>query len=118
MADIWQGIAGRRIERHRGALRLDVTRDGWLDAMSALSAGRLTLAGLWGDDGAVHMAAYADGEGDTLAVLSLACPDGTFPSIGRLHAPAIRLERAIRDLHGFTPEDCPDSRPWLDHGSW
>jgi len=118
MADIWQGVAGRRIERHRGAARLDVTRDGWLDAVSALSAGRLTLAGLWGDDGAVHMAAYADGERDTLAVLSLACPDGTFPSVGRLHAPAIRLERTVRDLFGLVPQDAPDLRPWLDHGRW
>ena len=31
------------------------------------------------------------------------CPQGTFPSVGALHPPAIRLERAIRDLFGLEP---------------
>jgi Ni,Fe-hydrogenase III large subunit len=53
-----------------------------------------------------------------VGVLTLACPTGRFPSIGRLHAPAQRLERAIRDLYGLLPEDAPDARPWLDHGRW
>ena len=118
MADEWQGIAGGRVGRHHGAPRLDVERDGWLDATAALSAGRLTLAGLWGDDDAVHMAVHAQAEDESLAVLTLACPDGTFPSVGRLHAPAIRLERTVRDLFGLTPQDAPDLRPWLDHGRW
>ena len=39
--------------------------------------------------------------GSGIGVLSLDCPDGRFPSIGRLHPPAIRLERAIRDLFGI-----------------
>jgi Ni,Fe-hydrogenase III large subunit len=30
----------------------------------------------------------------------------------------LRLERTIRDLYGIVPEDCPDPRPWLDHGRW
>jgi Ni,Fe-hydrogenase III large subunit len=38
--------------------------------------------------------------------------------VGRLHSPAIRLERSIRDLFGLEPEDAPDPRPWLDHGRW
>ena len=33
-------------------------------------------------------------------------------------APAIRLERAIRDLWGLKPVGLPDTRPWLDHGVW
>jgi Ni,Fe-hydrogenase III large subunit len=41
-----------------------------------------------------------------------------FPSVGLSHAPAIRLERTIRDLHGLVPQDAPDGRPWLDHGRW
>src|SRR5207302_3664429 len=45
------------------------------------------------------------------------CPDGRFPSIGRLHAPAIRLERAVQDLHGLVAVGLPDPRPWLDHGA-
>ena len=44
--------------------------------------------------------------------------DGRFPSVGALHPPAIRLERAIRDLYGLEPVGLPDARPWLDHGFW
>ncbi len=51
-------------------------------------------------------------------VASLPCPEGQFPSVGRLHPPAQRLERAIADLVGLRPVDAPDSRPWLDHGRW
>ena len=65
---------------------------------------------------AVHMA-LLDGGGN-VAVLSLDCPDGRFPSVGARHAPAIRLERAIRDLYGLEPVGAPDTRPWLDHGRW
>jgi hypothetical protein len=43
---------------------------------------------------------------------------GEFPSVGAHHPPAIRLERAIRDLYGHVPADAPDRRPWLDHGQW
>lgn len=57
-------------------------------------------------------------EGGTVAVISLPCPDGGFPSVGAHHAPAIRLERAIHDLYGLVPSDAPDGRPWLDHGRW
>lgn len=115
MAQEWQGMKGKRVERHHGALRLEVDRDGWVEAVEALGAGRFTLSGLWGDDGAVHMAVFA---GDDFAVLTLSCPDGAFPSVGRLHAPAIRLERTVRDLFGLVPEGAPDLRPWLDHGRW
>ena len=45
-------------------------------------------------------------------------PEGAFPSLGRHHPPAIRLERAIRDLFGLEPQGAVDARPWLDHGRW
>lgn len=123
MMQNWQGIEGRRVGHHHGAPRLEVDVSGWLEAGAALAAGRLTLSGLWGDDDAVHMAVLAknksrDEETTSLAILTLSCPDGTFPSIGRLHAPAIRLERTIRDLFSLMPQDAPDLRPWLDHGRW
>jgi Ni,Fe-hydrogenase III large subunit len=51
-------------------------------------------------------------------VISLDCPDMRYPSVGRLHAPALRLERAAADLFGATAEGSPDIRPWLDHGAW
>jgi Ni,Fe-hydrogenase III large subunit len=51
-------------------------------------------------------------------VISLAIAEESFPSVGRFHPPAIRLERAVCDLYGYGPADAPDSRPWLDHGQW
>src|SRR5262249_46815700 len=62
------------------------------------------------------MALYA--QAPELVVISLPCPERCFPSIAVTHPPALRLERAIRDLYGLEPEDTPDPRPWLDHGRW
>jgi len=50
------------------------------------------------------------------SVLSLACEGNRYPSVGRLHPPAQRLERAARDLYGLEPEGLADARPWLRHG--
>ena len=44
-------------------------------------------------------------------MISLACPDRTFPSVGALHPPAIRFERAIHSLYGFEPLGAPDCGP-------
>jgi Ni,Fe-hydrogenase III large subunit len=62
--------------------------------------------------------ALLDEEAHEIAVATYESPDGTFPSIGHLHPPAIRPERAIRDLFGLEPVGLPDQRPWLDHGQW
>lgn len=107
--------SGIRVEAHRPWPRALVGAEVWRSATSALAEGQLTLVGLWGDDGAVQMA-LADGE--EFAIISLDCPSGRFPSVGKQHPPAIRLERAIADLYGLTPEGADDSRPWLDHGRW
>ena len=53
-----------------------------------------------------------------IAVVTIGCPGGGFPSIGALHPPAIRLERAIFSLYGLEPIAAPDTRPWLDLGFW
>jgi len=85
-----------------------------------LAGGRATLLGLWGEAGAlaaVHMAMIEQDSGD-IAVVSLECPNETFPSVGALHAPAIRLERAVHSLCGLRPIGAPDKRPWLDLGFW
>ena len=103
---------GGAVEGHKPWPRVTVDRAAWMDAGTALAAGQLTLLSLWGDDGAAHMALA---EGTAVAVLSLACPDGHFPSIGRVHPPAIRLERTARDLFGLVPEGAADMRPWLVH---
>ena len=39
------------------------------------------------------------------------CPDNRYPSVGRMHAPAIRLERALHDLFGLDPSGCPTRGP-------
>lgn len=117
MAELWDQVAGRGVGRHRGWPRYEVDAAGWAGAGEALRQGRLTLLGLWGDGAAVHMA-LLDEAAAKAAVLTLACPDGMFPSIGRLHPPAIRPERTVRDLFGLVPSEAPDLRPWLDHGRW
>jgi len=109
--------AGWRIEEHRPWPRAVVDADTWQRAAHALAQGGCTLLGLWGESHAVHMALLEEASGEA-AVLSLDCPQRRHPSVGRMHAPAIRLERAARDLFGIEAEGLPDARPWLDHGRW
>ncbi|RAI46115.1 hydrogenase expression protein HypE [Rhodoplanes roseus] len=82
----------------------------------ALGDGEREMLALWADTGMVHMALRRIGEAP--CVVSTAVIDGRFPSVGCRHAPAIRPERAIRDLYGYEPVGAPDLRPWLDHGAW
>jgi Ni,Fe-hydrogenase III large subunit len=95
--------------------RVAVTGEAWRAAIAALAAGEWTLVSLWGEAEAVHMAVAAGAE---VAILTIACDDGRYPSVGAHHAPAIRLERTIRDLFGLEPVGLEDTRPWLDHGAW
>ena len=108
---------GQCIAAHRPWPRAVVDAEGWDSAAFLAADGRCTLLGLWGEKDAVHMA-LAVQDPLEIAVFSLPCPDGAFPSVGRHHPPAIRLERAIRDLFGLTPQGAVDARPWLDHGRW
>ena len=87
----------------------------WIQAGEHVASGKGTLLSVWGDTDTVHLAVL---EGGQIGILTLACPTGRFPSIGRIHPPALRLERAIRDLHGLQPDASPDPRRWLDHGRW
>ena len=97
------------------ARRRTVDEQDWRDAIARLAGGRATLLGLWADAGDVLMA-LLDGTG--VELLSYACADGKYPSVGAQHPPAIKLERANRDLWGLDAEDTPDARPWLDLGFW
>ncbi len=111
---------GERAESHRPWSRFTVTADGWRRVASEIAAGQATLLGLWAEQAmlpTIHMAIMNDVTGGVV-VASLACPDGSFPSVGALHPPAIRLERAIHSLYGYVAVDAPDSRPWLDLGFW
>ena len=105
---------GQTVPQHRPYPRAVVREAIWTRASDLLAAGDLTLLSAWADATQIHMA-LLESPGHGIAVLSLPCRFGRFPSIGRVHAPAIRLERAIRDLFGFEPEGIPDPRPWLDH---
>ena len=109
---------GERIDHHRPWPRFAVTAEGWCHVAREVAAGRAVLFGLWGDSPpAVHMAIMEDSTGE-IAVVSLPCPAGNFPSVGALHPPAVRLERAIYSLYGLQPVGAPDMRPWLDLGFW
>jgi Ni,Fe-hydrogenase III large subunit len=107
---------GRTIEGHRPYPRAVVDATVWRHAAEQLSAGACTLLSLWGEPGQVHMALLDTAMPAAVGVLTVACPDGHYPSVGALHPPAIRLERALRDLYRIEPTDLPDQRPWLDHG--
>ncbi|WP_026607263.1 NADH-quinone oxidoreductase subunit C [Methylocapsa acidiphila] len=97
--------------------RRAVDFDHWRALVEELAAGRWTLLGLWGDQDAVHLALLDEAPRE-VAVVTHRCASGVFPSVGRLHPPAIRFERSIKDLFGLEPIGSPDLRPWLDHGRW
>ncbi len=97
--------------RHKGTVAQ------WEKLADELAAGHLTLMSLWAHGNDVFMALH-NPESGRVGVVSIAAKRNAFPSVGRLHAPAQRLERAVRDLHGLEPTDAPDARPWLDHGRW
>src|SRR5579883_1682341 len=102
---------------HHPVPRAVVGAEAWKQAAQALAEGRMTLLGLWGEHDAAHMA-VRDTEEGSIAVLSLLCPNGRFPSVGAVHPPAVRLERTMRDLYGLIADGAKDTRPWLDHGKW
>ena len=91
-----------------------VNEDGWDQAIDLLANGGVTLLALWSDAPSVRMA-ILDENAPEIAVLSFTCQNGTYPSVGAKHPPAIRLERAIRDLHGLHAVGAPDMRPWIHH---
>jgi Ni,Fe-hydrogenase III large subunit len=108
---------GRKAQAHRPWPRAIVGRDGWRLAIQELIEARAALLGLWGDRDAVHLALLEEPSAE-IAVFTLECPDGKFPSVGARHPPAIRLERAILDLYGLKPVGLSDTRHWLDLGFW
>ena len=110
-------LEGRKAGQYGPWPRVAVDAPVWTFAASELPHGRWSLLGLWGEPATVHMA-IMDGQTTEVAVVSLDCPDRIFPSVGRHHPPALRLERTINDLFGLSPDGLPDARPWLDHNRW
>ncbi|HTW36786.1 MAG TPA: NADH-quinone oxidoreductase subunit C [Rhizomicrobium sp.] len=110
-------LIAKNVRTNRPGESVVVDAGQWREIAGLLRDNVLTLSALWGHAAGVRMALLEEAAGQ-MAVICLPCPDGRFPSVGRLHPAAIRLERAIHDLFGFVPEDAPDLRPWLDHGRW
>lgn len=108
---------GQRSEGHRPWPRATVAAEAWRAAVSRLAEGQWTLLGLWGEPDRVHMGILATAT-DEIAVISLDCPHGRYASVAQHYPPAIRLERAVRDLFGLEPDGLQDQRPWLDHARW
>jgi Ni,Fe-hydrogenase III large subunit len=115
LADIL--ATGRPIDGLRPWQAVEVGAAAWVAITERLAAGEADLLALWGEPGVVRLALF-DTAMRRPAVVRLACPEGRYPSVGALHPPAIRLERAIRELVGHEPIGLPDGRPWLDHGRW
>ena len=119
MTAFWSPILKRRRPGRnvRGFEAYTVSAEDWRALAEALEGESATLLGLWGDGDTIRMAAL-DAAARRIAVFALACPDRRYPSVGRVHAPAQRLERAVFDLTGLVAAGAPDTRPWLDHGHW
>jgi Ni,Fe-hydrogenase III large subunit len=107
--------SGRAIEGHRPWPRAVVDGTTWQRAAEWIAAGGATLLSLWGEPTRAHMAVLDDAA-SAIGVLSIDCADQHFPSVSAEHAPALRLERSLRDLFGLEPVGMPDTRPWLAHG--
>ena len=110
-------LEGREILQRRPWPRAVVGAHLWRFVANELAQGHLSLLGLWGEPSMVHMA-IMDEDTAEIAIVSLDCPDGSYASIGRLHPPALRLERTVHDLFGLSAQGLPDTRPWLDHDNW
>lgn len=108
---------GQPIEAHRPWPRALASSSLWRALLSRLAQGEVTLLGLWGEADAVHMALLDEAE-TGVAVVTAQPGEGPVPSVGEVHPPALRLERALKDLFGIELAGLPDPRPWLDHGRW
>ncbi len=109
-------IAGRAPSPD-GFVRLDAGDDLWTGLAKGCAAGFQDLGALWFDDGHMHMALW-DSQGGDRAVVSIEAGLGVYPAVSLHHPPAMRLERAMRDLYDINAMGLPDSRAWLDHGVW
>ena len=109
--------AQAQVAGHGAYPRIDVDVSGWQMAIGQLENRNWTLLGLWGEPDQVNMALLEETSSE-VAVFTLHCPLGRFPSVASRHPPAGRLERTVADLYGLDAENAPDSRSWLDHGRW
>ena len=105
-------LEGRKIQQHSPWPRAVVDASVWKFAAKrtgARGAGACLASGAnrqrctwrsWMDDAA------------EIAVVSLDCPDRSYPSVGMHHPPALRLERTVNDLFGLIGRKaCPIPAP-------
>ena len=109
--------ASEAVKGHRPWPRYRLSLAEWMALIARLERADWALVGLWAEPREVHVA-LLEAASESIAVASLPCPDGRFPSLSRHRPSAIRLERAIQDLVGLVADGLPDTRPWLDHGQW
>ena len=108
-------LAAGRAAGPDGYVRLDVGPEAWTGLAEGCAAGLQDLSALWADGERMRMALST---ANRRAIVSLETQAGVYPSVSVYHPPAMRLERAMRDLYGVQPLGLPDPRPWLDHGRW
>jgi Ni,Fe-hydrogenase III large subunit len=104
-----------------GLHALEVDAAGWLPALGDVASAGGRLLALWADtpqsgQACVRALLVAD---PGLLLLSLELPDGhlVFPGVAGLFPAALRMERAIFDMHGMRSTQA-DMRPWLRHAAW
>lgn len=110
-------LAGPRRAGRDGFIRFEVDERDWICLAMGCAAGLQDLLSLWPDRGLIHMALGIPADAARF-IVSLPLKRTGYPSVALNHSPAMRLERAIRDLHGIESKRLPDQRSWLDHGAW
>jgi hypothetical protein len=100
-----------------GFIRLGIDERDWIGLAMGCAQGLQDLLALWVDGNAAHMALGVPAL-KLRIIVSVPLKRGSFPSVAKNHAAAIRLERTLRDLHGVEPKGLPDQRNWIDHGKW
>ncbi|HEY8161961.1 MAG TPA: NADH-quinone oxidoreductase subunit C [Methylocystis sp.] len=112
-----EALASPAIPACRPWPRMLVEQTTWRATINQLASAEYDLISLWSDGAQVHLAVFRPTDA-SVRILSLDCAGGGYPSVGRVHPAALRLERAIFDLYGVVAEGSPDTRRWLDHGRW
>ena len=123
----------RKLSGAPGAHAVDVEIGQWRSVIGDVAAAGGRLISLWADtpagaptrlNAAVIVDSFPniDGSAHTqqgLLMLSatLAADPQHFPSVHEIFPAALRMERAIHDMHGLR-SDAWDTRPWLRHTSW
>jgi Ni,Fe-hydrogenase III large subunit len=95
------------LQRHR------VDAAGWIPALVSMREDGGRLGALWASDrpAAVHALIVLH---ERLIWLQLPLSGASYPDVSTVFPAAARMQRAIRDLHGFSAGK--DERPWLIHG--